>query len=270
MPQANMKKHFVVIKNAWQRQLVYRTTVYAYRLGNVVEILFQFAIWTSVYKSTSVVFGYNYNEMITYILIGWLINFMTDNYGMTDVVAKDIQTGMLSNYLVKPMSYLRYLIAMSFGRITIALFSGIVMQLFFIAIFHKQIIAPQNFVSVLVVAAIVVIGYLVRLFVSILFGLIAFWTTDIAGLNSFFSILVRFLSGGYAPLSLLPGALFSISMFFPFAYIVYFPTQLYLGKVSMTAGLRGLGIELVWLAILYLVIKIVWHQGLKRYEGVGI
>lgn len=265
-----MKKYLILITNAWQRQLVYRATVYAYRLGNVVEILFQFAIWTSVFKTTPVVFGYNYREMITYIIIGWLINFVTDNYGITDVVAKDIQTGMLSNYLVKPFSYLRYLIAMSFGRISIAVFSGVAMQAFFIYIFRHQMIAPSNFSSVAIIVMIVLIGYFVRLLISVFFGMIAFWTTDMSGLNSFFAILIRFLSGGYAPLNLLPSLFFSISMLFPFSYIVFFPTQLYLGKISQADGLKGIGVELVWLVILYAIIKIVWHRGLKRYEGVGI
>lgn len=269
--QANsMKKYLILIANAWQRQLVYRSTVYAYRLGNVVEILFQFAIWTSVFDGTQSVFGYNYREMITYVIIGWLINFITDNYGMTDVVAKDIQTGMLSNYLVKPLSYLRYLVSMSFGRITIALFSGVVMQAFFIFIFRHQIIAPSSYRSIIIIILIVFIGYFVRLLISILFGMLAFWTTDMSGLNSFFAILIRFLSGGYAPLSLLPPFLYSLSMCFPFAYIVFFPTQLYLGKVSLSAGIRGIGVEVLWLLAIYAIIKIVWHRGLKRYEAVGM
>lgn len=265
-----MKKYLILIANAWQRQLVYRSTVYAYRLGNVVEILFQFAIWTSVYKSTAVIFGYNYNEMITYVIIGWLINFITDNYGMTDVVSKDIMNGTLSNYLLKPLSYLKYSVTMSLGRITIALFSGVAMQVFFIFMFREQIIRPPDFLTMLVIILIVVIGYFVRLLISILFGMIAFWTTDVSGLNSFFAILIRFLSGGYAPLSLLPAALYNLCLIFPFAYIVFFPTQLYLGKISLLEGAKGMAIEIIWLAALYAIIKIVWHRGLKRYEAVGM
>lgn len=265
-----MKKYLTLIMNAWQRQLVYRATVYAYRLGNVVEILFQFAIWTSVYKSTPIVFGYDYHEMITYIIIGWLINFITDNYGMTDVVSKDIMNGTLSNYLLKPLSYLKYSVTMSLGRITIALFSGVVMQAFFIFLFHEQMVAPPDFLTMLMIILIVVIGYFVRLLISILFGMIAFWTTDVSGLNSFFAILIRFMSGGYAPLNLLPSALYSLSLIFPFAYIVFFPTQLYLGKVSQLEGLKGVGVELAWLVILYAIIKLAWHRGLRRYEAVGM
>jgi len=100
-----MKKIFAIIKMSWQRSFVYRSTVYGYRLSNIFEILMQFAIWTAVFKNTQVVNGYNYNEMITY-LISWLFLFITLNYGIEFTVARDIQQGTLSNYLLKPVDYI--------------------------------------------------------------------------------------------------------------------------------------------------------------------
>jgi len=265
-----MRKYLFLIKTAWQRQLVYRATVYGYRLGNIFDVLFQVTIWTAVYKSTNMVYGYNYNEMITYVMIGWLINFLTSNYGVEDVVSRNIQHGELNVYLTRPISYLRSLITMSIGRASIALLSGVVLQLLFILIFRDYIILQSNPLVILVIILIVFIGYFVRLLLSILFGLIAFWATDVSGLNAFFQTFIRLLSGGYAPLSLLPATLYNIGLFFPFAYIVFFPTQLYLGKLNLMDGIKGIGVELLWLLILYFLIKIVWNKGLKKYEGVGI
>lgn len=59
-------------------------------------------------------------------------------------------------------------------------------------------------------------------------------------------------------------------MFFPFAYIIFAPTQVYLGKINLAEGLKYVFIEIIWLVALYFIIKIVWHKGLKKYEGVGI
>ncbi|KKR21433.1 MAG: hypothetical protein UT48_C0008G0010 [Parcubacteria group bacterium GW2011_GWE2_39_37] len=265
-----MRKYLFLIKTAWQRQLVYRATVYGYRLGNIFDVLFQVTIWTAVYKSTSVVYGYNYNEMITYVMIGWLINFMTANYGIEDVVSRNIQNGELNVYLTRPLSYLRSIITMSIGRTSIALISGVALQLLFIFIFQNHMVAQTDLSIILVIFIIVILGYFVRLLLSILFGLIAFWATDVSGLNSFFATFIRLLSGGYAPLSLLPAMLYKLSLFFPFAYIVFFPTQLYLGKLDLMDGIKGVGVELLWLVLLYVIIKIVWNKGLKKYEGVGI
>lgn len=82
--------------------------------------------------------------------------------------------------------------------------------------------------------------------------------------------LKRFFAGGYFPLSLLPSGFVTVSFFLPFAYSIFVPAQLYLSKISPWIGLQGLGVQLVWILILALIIKLVWFKGLKRYEGVGI
>jgi len=38
----------------------------------------------------------------------------------------------------------------------------------------------------------------------------------------------------------------------------------------MMETIRGLGIQILWVAILYLLSRFVWRRGVKRYEGVGI
>lgn len=264
-----MKKYIAIIKTAWLRQIAYRTDIMGYRLANLFDLLFQMAVWYAVFKTTATVNGYTFPEMTTYVIIGWLFSFLTANFGLETVVNRDIRDGTLNNFLTKPISYLKYMVVLSIGRASLALFSGVLVQVALIISFHKLIAAPPEPAKILLICLIVFVGYFIRLFLSILIGLISFWITENAGLNSFFNVLIRFLSGGYAPLSILPTAFYQISLAFPFAYIIFFPAQLYLNKASTTDGLRGLAIELAWLAGLYLLIKITWKRGLKTFEGVG-
>ncbi len=258
------------MKMAWIRAFEYKATVYGFRLGNIVEILFQVVIWTAIYKSTAMVNGYTYNDMMTYVIIGWLFISVTQNYGMDDVIGRDIRQGTLSAYLLKPLSYLRYSVLYSLGRVSLATFSGVVIQGFFILIFYKHVLPPSSVLNIFLILVMVFLGYFIRLFLSIAIGAIAFWTTETDGLFSFASTLIKFLSGGFFPLNLLPNSLVSLSSFFPFAYIIFFPTQLYLGKISTNQGLIGIGVEVLWLIGLYGIIKFVWKKGIKIYEGVGI
>jgi ABC-type uncharacterized transport system permease subunit len=47
--------------------------------------------------------------------------------------------------------------------------------------------------------------------------------------------------------------------------------QLYLGKMNFYEGVRGLVIEVLWLVILYVCVKMMWKIGVKKkYEGIGI
>src|SRR4030042_5535916 len=116
-----MKKYLAAVKTEWQRQMTYRLEFISFRLGNVLEISIQLIIWTIVFRSQAIINGYNYNEMITYIVIGWLFLFLTGNYGFEGIVSIQIKDGTLSNFLTKPVSYLRYIIFLSIGRISLAL-----------------------------------------------------------------------------------------------------------------------------------------------------
>ncbi|NTW22155.1 hypothetical protein HGA34_01260 [Candidatus Falkowbacteria bacterium] len=264
-----MKKYAAIIKTSWLRQFAYRTDILGYRLANLFDILFQMAIWYAVFQTSSVVNGYTFPEMMTYVIIGWLFSFLTANFGLETVVNRDIRDGTLNNFLTKPISYLKYMVVLSIGRASLALFSGVVVQAALIISFHGFISAPPSLAKILLIILIVFIGYFIRLFLSILIGLLSFWVTENAGLNSFFNVLIRFLSGGYAPLSILPTAFYQLSLAFPFAYIIFFPAQLYLDKATTAQGIRGLAIELAWLAALYILIKITWKRGLRNYEGTG-
>jgi ABC-type uncharacterized transport system permease subunit len=64
----------------------------------------------------------------------------------------------------------------------------------------------------------------------------------------------------YFPLSFLGVSFLTISLFFPFAYSFYVPTQLYLNNISYEQGVIGLMVQLFWIVVLYFVIKISWKR----------
>jgi ABC-2 type transport system permease protein len=96
------------------------------------------------------------------------------------------------------------------------------------------------------------ISYLVKMF-----------TFQIFESREFYGALVRLkriLAGNYFPLSMLPAIMVDFSMVLPFAYSFYVPAEIYLEKISILEGLQGLGIQLLWIVILYGVIKIIWRR----------
>ena len=265
-----MKKYWKIINTEWQRQLTYRLEFFGFRLGNFLEIAVQLIIWTIIFRQQDIIRGYNYNEMMTYIIVGWLFLFLTGNYGFEEKVSTQIKDGHLSNFLTKPIGYLRYIVAVSIGRISLALGTSILIIIIFIAFYHKVMYFPENILVIPLIIAMLFFGYFIKLFLSILMGFLAFWTTEIYGFHYSFGVLSKLLSGAYFPLGLIGGYTLQISLIFPFAYTFYFPVQLYLEKISLLQGLKGLGIEILWLFALYAIIKLVWKKGLKKYESVGI
>ncbi|MFA5871707.1 MAG: ABC-2 family transporter protein [Parcubacteria group bacterium] len=265
-----MKKYWSIIRNEIQRQFTYRIAIAAYAFGNIAELVALAIIWTVVYQSIEVVKGYNASEMISYVVFAWFFSFLTTTYAFEANVARDIHMGTLSNILVKPMGYLKYMMTVATGRIFVALLVVLIQVIIVFYFFWDKLIFSIDFPTALLLAAMLVVSYLINLLLSILIGFIGFWTAEIAGIYLALKIIKNFLSGFYFPINLLPATLVKISLFFPFAYTAFIPIQLYLGKISFAEGLRGLAVEIVWLVILYGIIKIVWRFGLKKYESVGI
>jgi ABC-2 type transport system permease protein len=265
-----MKKYIATIKIEWQRALTYRADTLGFRLGNFFEIMIQIVIWTAIFEKNSSIGGYSYPEMITYILIGWLISLLTANFGFEYTISRQIQQGELSNYTTKPFDYIKYIIALSIGRASTALAAAFLMNILLIALFSRYIIFSHSIFSWLIIISMILVGYFIKLFISVLTGFIAFWTIDISGVFYSVNLFSKFLAGNYFPLSLLPLIFVKFSFALPFIYTFYFPVQLYLGKLSITEGLRGLGIEIIWLGALYFLTRSLWKLGLKKYESVGI
>ncbi len=265
-----MKKYLMIVQNEIQRQFTYRASIAAYAFGNIAELVTLAVIWTAVFKGVAMIRGYTYQEMITYVIFSWFFSFLTTTYAFERNIARDIHLGTLANMIMKPVSYLRYSITVASGRIVIAFFIFLAQTALVILFFREQIVFSADAKTILLLCAMLIASYFINLFCSIVVGFFAFWTIEIDGMYYFFKTVSKFLSGFYFPINLLPAALASVSFAFPFAYTVFVPVQLFLGKISFAEGLRGLAVEMLWLVVLYVIIKIMWRSGLKKYESVGI
>lgn len=265
-----MDKYWQIISTEFQRQLTYRMEVYAWRIGTTLEIGFQIVLWTILFAHNTVIRGYTYPQMLTYVVIGWFLTYFTINYQLEDMVARDIKDGTLSNFLTKPMSYRRFIFLRSVGRSTLSLTTAICIQIILIFLLRDNLLAPASTWALLLIPVMVLGSYCNRFLCSLMMGAAAFWTTETNGLFHCLRFVTNFLSGALVAINLLPPALAQFCLALPFVYFYYVPTQLYLGTVTLRAGVIGLGIQIVWGFILFGLTKLVWSRGLRRYEGVGI
>ena len=265
-----MKKYLAVIKTEWSRQMTYRVNQFTFRIGNVFEILVQILIWSAIFQNINIIKGYSHREMITYILIGWLLSMLMNNYGFENIISDHIEKGELSNFISKPINYIKYLITLSVGRCSFTLAVAFATNITLLFLFRHYFIVSKDTLTWIILILMVLAGYFINLFISILVGFTSFWTVDNHGIFYSINTLAKFLSGNYFPINILPAAFLNFSLALPFVYTFYFPAQLYLGKISIRQGLVGLGIEIVWIAVLYLAINWVWNRGLKKFESVGI
>jgi len=72
-----------------------------------------------------------------------------------------------------------------------------------------------------------------------------------------------------APLSLLPEWLQTLAAILPFRWMLAFPTELLLGRLTPTEVIWGAVTQVMWLGLSWGILAVVWSRGVRRYSAVG-
>ena len=121
-----------------------------------------------------------------------------------------------------------------------------------------------------ITAVAVLLAAAMRFFISFTTGLLAFWTTRATAIMELHARVSLFLAGRIAPLALLPPAVAGVAGVLWFRSMLAFPVDLLTGAVQGTdAILRGLGGQIVWLAVWILAYRVAWSRGIRKYGAVG-
>jgi ABC-2 type transport system permease protein len=110
---------------------------------------------------------------------------------------------------------------------------------------------------------------LLQFFMSYTLALLAFWLLEVSTVI-FMAFAFEYLAGGHVfPLNILPPVMEQILNCTPFPYVLFFPVSVYLGQTQGPALWRGLGLQAAWLAFFYLLARLVWRRGIRKYSAVG-
>lgn len=264
-----MRKYYQVLKITFQEYFVYRLNFLLWRFRAVVLLLALYFLWQAAIPEGQVIFGYDQAKILTYILGTSIIRSLILSSRSVDV-AGQIVSGDLANLLIKPLSYLKYWFARDVSDKTLNLFfSFFEISLIFWLLKPPLILQTKPELLILTFLA-VILGMILYFYLSFLLSLIAFWSPENPWPVRFlFDIFIGFFAGGFFPLDILPKGLFLVLKILPFSYLLFFPLDIYLGKLGLGEIFLGLGIALFWTVISYQAVRFVFQQGVKNYAVWG-
>ena len=112
-------------------------------------------------------------------------------------------------------------------------------------------------------------AWLIRFNMHYSLGLVAFWTDQATSFEGLLFTIYMVFGGALFPVGLLPPAAQEIIALTPFPYMIGFPVDIMLGKLSNAELLHGFGMQALWILVFIGVRRLTWHHGLKRYSAVG-
>lgn len=264
-----MRKYWAIVKTGFKNSLVYRADFFLWGFNEFLDTLIFLFIWMVVFGEKQAIGGFTLNETITYLIGVGLIANIVSSWMIYDI-ERDVQSGYLSVLLIKPVKYpyARFIFSLSGKPINLLIR---IIVYFLVAVFFKhKLTLNTDYWQLFLVLVSVGLAYLINYLIDFLSGCISFWTITTRGFAGTIRTINSIFSGSYAPITFFPPLFQTFARFLPFIYTRYFPMLIYLGKVSTIEAVRGIGIQIFWVVILYFLAKIVWRRGVKRYEGVGI
>ncbi len=263
-----MKKYWMVAKCTWDEMLTYRLNFTMYRIRNILTFLTLYYLWLALLASNETLFGYTRELMLTYIVGTALLNafvLASRSYAIGD----DINQGVLSNYLLRPVNYFFYWIAKDIGDKAMNIVFALCELTILYLLLRPPLFIQTDLVYVSLFLLAVIIAVALYFCCNLILGMFGFWSPEIWAPRFIFMILVGFFSGGYFPLDILPEPLFIVFSALPFQYFLYMPLKIYLGQLSIAQVLYGISVGLTWVVLLYFVIDFLWRKGLRVYAAQG-
>lgn len=262
-----MKKYFAVFKVNWQKSFEYRSEFIGHVGMGIISFAVLYFVWSAIFKSRNMFGNYTFSSMITYLAMTKFLHF-TRRGNISRMIGDEIKEGKLSLYLLKPVSYLKWWFSVFLADRFFEFLVRLVLLGMFFLVLPKIIMMPKAF-DLLRFMLFLSISLLVNYLNNLMIACVTFWITDVRLFRSTIQMMITFLAGELVPIDVMPPMIKKLSLLLPFQFTTFFPIKIYQGALSQTEIFRGLFLSLIWIFLIYFLLKWSWQKGLKRYEAVG-
>lgn len=250
----------------WQVASQYRLGSLIWIVNGMISPLILMGVWLVVSGSRTL--ALNQPQIVTYYLLTTIVIRLTQSWVAEDLTYI-IREGRLSNYLLKPISFIYERIAKDQTYRLIRLISLIPFIMLAI-IFNPFTLHISTQLSAWILFLLcIILGIIANFLIEVLVGLTTFWLGHAYGAFMLLFIVQELLSGVIVPFSLMPGWLQQLASWSPFYIQIGLPIDVLMGNKSFSQALPFLLIVIAWIGILALANVITYKKLIKLYTAVG-
>lgn len=266
-----MRKYWVVFCVALADRLVYRADFFISTFLRFIPIITTILLWRAIYEGggRDEVGGLAYTQMVSYYLFVMITRAFGSMPRLASDIATDIRDGGLRKYLLQPIDYLTYCMALRAAhKLVYFVMAAAPYALVFWMCRRFLPGWPTGMMLVLSLISLS-LAFALGFAINCVIGLLGFWFLEVASFLHVFMVAQYFLSGHMFPLSLLPDWLERVVTWMPFAYETYYPTLILLQQLDAGRVVEVIAGQVLWTAFLAGVAVFAWSRGLRRYAAFG-
>lgn len=270
----SVKKEYTVMKAVavatYKEWAAYKSHMALTMIITPLGLIIQYFIWSAVYQNRSSFQGYTLDQMLQYYVTTAVIGLFVFDFAEWNLQML-IHTGKLITFMLRPMVHMRYALYQKIGHRLLSLWIEVIPVTLISALaLHIYPATSHLLLSILSI----LLGFLMTFYVHYSIGILAFWMVKNSGLRGALNILASVSAGVFFPLTLLPLWMQNILFLLPFQYMSYVPVSVFMGSYR----LGGIAVPLPLIVLIqaaavllmYLLSKLLWHFGAKKYRGVGV
>jgi ABC-2 type transport system permease protein len=230
-------------------------------LTQIFSAVALFALWQAIAAHGAGLGDYTLAEIKAYVSIALLTNMvMTFAEGS---IAWRVLDGSIAMELLKPLDFQRARLAETIGA---GVFESIVAMAIIgmFGLVYGGIALPRAPAVWLLVLVSLLLSLLIKFGIIYLTGLFCFWTSSALGMTWLRIAIMNLLSGALIPLTFFPPWLRMFAFALPFQGIVYIPASLYLGRSEGQAALQLVGLQALWVVVLWACGRALWSRAVRQ------
>jgi len=267
---------WTIFRIGLEERLVYRGDFALATLMRFLPIITQIFLWWAVFdsvggvQSQAKIVGYRFENVVAYYLLTMVSRAFSSMPGLASGIARQIRSGEIKKFLIQPVDMIGFLmlsrIAHKTAYYTVATIPFAIVFYLCRGYFVDGWPEPSTLAAF---GLSLILGFLLGFFLETAIGLIGFWFLEISSLLFVYMLLSYFLSGHMFPLDMLPAPWNLLVDVMPLKYLAYFPSAVFLGKVTGPDLVRELSICAAWVVFFIILSRVMYHRGVKRYSGFG-
>jgi ABC-2 type transport system permease protein len=265
-----MRKYLKVFDIGLQNTFVYRWNFLLRSLFGLFPLLGTVFIWGAIFEAKGGgINDFDYATTVFYFLLVMLLDNLVTPTDDEFQVAADIRDGLMNAFLVKPMNYLVYRLALFLSNRLLYTAVTLPVMIGVFIVFRRYLVWPASPETWLLTLISVVFAALLQFFIAYAIAMLAFWMLEISTVVFILYSFEYFLSGHMFPLAFMPAPVQAVLKVLPFPYELYFPIAVFMGQLRGAEIWQGLLIQSFWVVASWWGTTLLWRRGLRRYQAFG-
>lgn len=260
----NLKKYYAVARNAFREATAYRIDAVTTLLSSIIFLVLYYAVWSAIDASGSIDGGLQ--KVMTYLVAGQVVSnaafLQTEKF-----IGERVRKGTIVNELKRPLSLISHVYFHELGWVVFNTIAKAV-PIAILGVIFLDITLPGFWNSIYFILSTFLAFNLVFL-LAYANAMLIFWTKVGWSLRMTRNTVQSLFSGVLFPLYLLPAGLADVFNLLPFRAMADAPIQIFTENVTGAGVIQVFGLQLFWIAFMFIIAHLMWRKAKKKLTVQG-